>query len=66
MKRLAVRALALYLIFAVIGRILERKGMVRCGCAPDCWCQRPVLSTFRWALPYGHRNADHDHDHHDH
>jgi len=63
MKRVAVRALALYLIFAVIGRILERMGMVRCGCAPDCWCQQPGLSTFRWALPYWHRTADHDHDH---
>jgi hypothetical protein len=27
---------------------------VRCGCAADCWCQRPVLSTFRWVFPWRH------------
>jgi len=26
---------------------------VTCGCRPDCWCKKPVLSTFRWAIPAG-------------
>jgi hypothetical protein len=44
----------LYLLFAVIGRFVEGMGAVRCGCASDCWCHRPVLSTFRWVFPFGH------------
>jgi len=55
MKPIAVRLLTLYLLFAAIGRVLERLGMARCGCSADCWCKRPGLSTFRWAFPYGHR-----------
>jgi hypothetical protein len=42
--------LGLYLLFAVVGRFVEGMGAVRCGCAADCWCQRPVLSTFRWVF----------------
>ena len=61
-KRLAARLLALYLLFAVVGRFVERMGAVRCDCSPDCWCKRPVLSTFRWVFPRGH-TIDHDHDH---
>jgi len=53
-KRFATLALGLYLLFAVIGRVTEKMGLVECGCAPDCWCKRPVLSLFRWAFPYGH------------
>jgi hypothetical protein len=45
--------LGLYLLFAVVGRFVEGMGAVRCGCAADCWCQRPVLSTFRWVFPRG-------------
>ena len=67
MKRLVAGLVALYLCFALVGRVLERLGAVRCGCSPDCWCRRPGLSTFRWALPYWHRSAAHDHDHdHEH
>jgi len=44
----------LYLLFAVIGRFVEGMGAVRCGYASDCWCHRPVLSTFRWVFPFGH------------
>jgi hypothetical protein len=30
-------------------------GAVRCGCGADCWCKRPILSTFRWVFPWKHR-----------
>jgi hypothetical protein len=55
MKRLVLRVVGLYLLFAVIGRFVEGMGAVACGCADSCWCHRPVLSTFRWVFPYGHR-----------
>jgi hypothetical protein len=48
--RVVRRVLGLYLLFAVVGRFVEGIGAVRCGCAADCWCQRPVLSTFRWGV----------------
>jgi hypothetical protein len=48
--------LGLYLLFAVVGRFVEGMGAVRCGCTADCWCQRPVLSTFRWVFPWRHRS----------
>jgi hypothetical protein len=54
-RRTIVRALLLYLLFAVIGRFVEEMGAVSCGCGPNCWCKKPVLSTFRWVFPYGHR-----------
>ncbi len=47
-----------YLTVAVVGRLIEAAGLRRCGCAPSCWCKRRVLSTFRWAFPYGHRSFD--------
>lgn len=25
-----------------------------CGCRPACWCKKPVLSHFRWVLPFEH------------
>lgn len=55
MKRVVGRLLALYLLFALIGKVLERLGVSRCHCSADCWCRRPGLSVFRWAFPYGHR-----------
>jgi hypothetical protein len=57
-SRLLRRALALYLLFAVIGRFAEEMGAIECGCGPGCWCKRPVLSTFRWVFPFGHRGAN--------
>lgn len=57
-RRLLVRAALVYVLFAVIGRFVEGMGAVQCGCAADCWCKRPVLSTFRWVFPYSHRGAD--------
>jgi len=47
-----------YLAVAVTTRLVEIAGLHRCGCAGDCWCKRPVLSTFRWVFPYGHRAVD--------
>ena len=55
MKRLVFGAVSLYLLFAVIGRFVEGMGAARCGCHPDCWCKKPVLSTFRWVFPFGHK-----------
>jgi hypothetical protein len=55
MKRLVGRAAGLYLLFAIIGRFVEGMGAVECSCSADCWCRRPVLSTFRWVFPVGHR-----------
>jgi hypothetical protein len=54
-RRTIVTALSLYLLFAIIGRFVEGMGAVSCGCGPDCWCKKSVLSTFRWVFPYGHR-----------
>jgi hypothetical protein len=59
MKRALVSLAGVYLLFAVIGRFVEGMGAVECGCADDCWCKRPVLSTFRWVFPWGHRGASH-------
>lgn len=55
MKRALMSSAGLYLLFAVIGRFVEGMGAVECGCADDCWCKRPVIGTFRWVFPWGHR-----------
>lgn len=55
MGKLLRWALGLYVLFAIIGRFVEGMGAVECGCDPRCWCKKPVLSTFRWVFPYGHR-----------
>lgn len=57
MKRAALKAVSLYLQLALIGRFVEGMGAVRCGCDTCCWCKKPVLSTFRWVFPIGHRSA---------
>jgi hypothetical protein len=54
-RRVASWVVGLYLLFAVVGRFVEAMGAARCGCGADCWCQRPVLSTFRWVFPWRHR-----------
>lgn len=56
-RRVVACILGLYLLFAVVGRFVEAMGAVRCGCAHDCWCHRPGLSTFRWVFPWGHRST---------
>ena len=45
---------SMYLGAAVMGRVLERRGMLTCDCRPGCWCKRPVLSVFRWVVPRWH------------
>lgn len=50
-RRVAGYAAGLYLLFVVIGRFVEGMGAVRCGCAIDCWCHRPVLSTSGGPFP---------------
>jgi hypothetical protein len=55
MKRAVTWGFGLLLLCGVVGRLMERLGVMRCDCAPDCWCRRPGLSTFRWVLPLGHR-----------
>jgi hypothetical protein len=57
MRRVLAGVLGIYLLFALIGRFVEGMGAVECGCAPDCWCQRPGASLFRWVFPYGHRGT---------
>ena len=57
MKRFVGWALGLYLAAAMVGLARERMGLVSCGCADDCWCQRPGLSLFRWVFPRGHTSA---------
>src|SRR5687767_1492279 len=42
------------MLFAVVGRFVEGMGAVHCGCAANCWCQRPVLSTFGWVFAWRH------------
>jgi hypothetical protein len=49
------RLVGWYLLAALGTRITETAGLRMCGCAPECWCNRPLVSTFRWVLPYGHR-----------
>ena len=56
MRRVALGMMALYAVAAATGRLLEAVGISRCGCARDCWCQRPGLSNFRWVFPWGHRS----------
>jgi hypothetical protein len=53
-KRLLVAVGGVYLLFAIIGRFVEGMGATQCGCKPECWCQKPGLSTFRWVFPFRH------------
>lgn len=55
-RRACVLAVGLYLSLAVVTRFAEAMGAVRCGCASDCWCRRPLTSAFRWVFPWDHRS----------
>ena len=57
MKRLLLGSASFYMLCAVTGRVAERLGVTRCGCAATCWCQRPLLSVFRWVFAYRHTSA---------
>lgn len=50
--------IGVYLLVALCARLVEALGGVRRECEEGCWCKRPVLSTFRWVFPYGHRSVD--------
>lgn len=54
MRRALVLAVGVYLGAAVVGLVRDRSGLIGCGYADDCWCQRSGLSLFRWVLPRGH------------
>ena len=54
MRRVLVPVLSMYLLAALIGRLSEKQRRSVCGCDPECWCKKPVLSVFRWVFPYGH------------
>jgi hypothetical protein len=57
-KRVILSTVIGYVILALVGRAKEAVGINTCGCDPDCWCQKPGLSLFRWVFPRFHRNAD--------
>ena len=57
MRRSVTVLVAGYLLVAAGNRVAEHVGVMRCGCAADCWCRRPGLSLFRWVFPWGHRSA---------
>ncbi len=44
-----------YLLLALITRLIESAGVIRCHCTDSCWCRRPALAPFRWVLPWRHR-----------
>jgi hypothetical protein len=54
MVRILRALVALYLLTALVGKLLEAAGVSRCGCSDDCWCRRTGRSAFRWAFPFGH------------
>lgn len=62
MRRVLIGAGSVYMLFAVIGRFVEAMGAATCPCAPDCWCKKRGLSTFRWVAPFGHRLLVHTAD----
>jgi hypothetical protein len=53
--RRVVLSLALgYVALAFVTRAQEAAGLRTCTCYPDCWCQKPGLSLFRWVFPRFH------------
>jgi hypothetical protein len=59
MKRVILGVGGLFVLAAVATRAAEATGRFRrCGCTPDCWCQKPGLSLFRWVVPKRHRSVD--------
>ena len=54
-RRVIGYAAGVFLLFARSGKFVEAMGAFRCGCSAECWCHRPVMSIFRWAIPCGHQ-----------
>lgn len=52
-----------FLLLAVGNKVAEAAGARRCHCAANCWCRRPVISLFRWVLPW-HKNSVEEHPEH--
>jgi len=51
-RRVVLGLVALYLLGAIATTAAEATGhWRRCGCEPDCWCQKPGLRLFRWMTP---------------
>ena len=57
MRRVLALAVGAYLTWAIVELVRERMGLISCGCADDCWCQKPGLGLFRWAFPRGHKSS---------
>lgn len=57
MKRAVLLIFGGYLLLAVGNKAAEAVGLMRCGCADDCWCRRPGASLFRWVFPWRHRST---------
>jgi len=53
-KRLVTWTAGTFLLFGLVGRVMERIGVLRCDCEPSCWCKRPGLDLFRWVVPNRH------------
>jgi len=57
-KRLLFALAIGYVVLALVSRAKEAAGLLTCSCYPDCWCQKPGLSLFRWVFPRFHHNPE--------
>ena len=53
-KRVMLSVALGYVVLAFVTRAQEAAGLRTCTCYPDCWCQKPGLSPFRWVFPRFH------------
>lgn len=56
MRRIIASLVVGYLMLGLVTRSKEAAGLLTCDCYPDCRCQRPGLSLFRWVFPRFHHN----------
>jgi hypothetical protein len=54
MKRAFLSLAVGYVVLGLATRGMEAAGFRTCTCYPDCWCQKPGLSLFRWVFPRFH------------
>ena len=57
-QRWIARLAVLYLAVALSTRLADALSMHRCGCAEDCWCQRPGDQHVPMVFPYDHHALD--------